>query len=233
MRRPLLAASVCLLSGALITTLIAWLAAATSETDWYHGETTRAAVASDVPPYLRSIFPPPIQVSHRNLRGIAVTESETWCCADPSVLEKKYEWNEGPLRPAVERFAFGLPMRAMYYDMYLCNGGSKQERQDLFAQCRAAAGWRAAQRFPAWFPVASGSFRAMPRAVLPLGFAIDALIFGFTLPVCVLAIGRIRRWRRRRRGWCPACGYNRAGLPCDAKCPECGTLPPPGPEGRS
>ena len=30
---------------------------------------------------------------------------------------------------------------------------------------------------------------------------------------------------RRHLGLCVACGYDRRGLPADAKCPECGTVP--------
>jgi hypothetical protein len=33
--------------------------------------------------------------------------------------------------------------------------------------------------------------------------------------------------RRARASLCPACGYDRAGLPADAVCPECGTPAPP------
>lgn len=33
----------------------------------------------------------------------------------------------------------------------------------------------------------------------------------------------VRRWRRRRRGQCPACGYDRGGLEPSAACPECNT----------
>lgn len=36
----------------------------------------------------------------------------------------------------------------------------------------------------------------------------------------------IRDGRRRRRlGHCPQCGYDRAGLAAEIKCPECGTVP--------
>jgi hypothetical protein len=36
----------------------------------------------------------------------------------------------------------------------------------------------------------------------------------------------IQRWRRRK-GSCAACGYDRAGLAADTKCPECGATAAP------
>jgi len=40
---------------------------------------------------------------------------------------------------------------------------------------------------------------------------------------CWLALGRAARTRRRRRrGQCVRCAYNRRGLPLDSACPECG-----------
>jgi hypothetical protein len=40
-----------------------------------------------------------------------------------------------------------------------------------------------------------------------------------------LAVGLFLRARRRRAHGCCACGYDRRGLPTDAKCPECGAPP--------
>jgi hypothetical protein len=222
----LLVITTCLAAGVAITALIAWLAAMSSNIEWHRAESKRAAISSDVPSYLRTVFPSPIEVSQTDL-GFASSEVEVWCCADPDILNKKYEWNEGPLRPTISRFSFGWPMRAMYYDMFLASGGTRQDRQGLFARCEAVAGWRAIKRFPRWVPLASGGggFRAMPRAVLPIGFAVDALTIGLTLPMLALAFRAFRRWRRQRRGLCTLCGYSRTGLSVDTKCPECGASP--------
>jgi hypothetical protein len=40
-------------------------------------------------------------------------------------------------------------------------------------------------------------------------------------PAVALARGPIRRWHRRRRGSCVACGYNLTGN-VSGVCPECG-----------
>lgn len=37
---------------------------------------------------------------------------------------------------------------------------------------------------------------------------------------------QIRRWNRRRRGCCLACGYNLAGIAAGSGCPECGEAEP-------
>ena len=46
------------------------------------------------------------------------------------------------------------------------------------------------------------------------------VLFG-AYPVTVLLRGPIRRWRRRRQGLCPRCGYNLTGN-VTGVCPECG-----------
>jgi hypothetical protein len=68
---------------------------------------------------------------------------------------------------------------------------------------------------PEWYPI----------GIHPLPFIANTLFYA-ALPMGVwLAIGPVRRWRRRRAGRCPACGYDRAGLAASAVCPECGHAP--------
>jgi hypothetical protein len=51
------------------------------------------------------------------------------------------------------------------------------------------------------------------------GFAVNTVVYATGLLLLAAIPGRIRRWRRRRRGACLACGYASGGL---AVCPECG-----------
>ncbi len=53
-------------------------------------------------------------------------------------------------------------------------------------------------------------------------------VLGAPLGGGLLTLTALRAWQRARRGRCPRCGYDLAGLPCDAPCPECGKGEAPG-----
>jgi hypothetical protein len=63
----------------------------------------------------------------------------------------------------------------------------------------------------AWCSTAGGP----TWALLPLG----------AWPLLGWTVRRARLWRRKRRGWCLACGYDLRGA--HDRCPECGQAPPP------
>jgi len=91
---------------------------------------------------------------------------------------------------------------------------------------------RALLLVPGRSPINASSDR-WPRAWLPsasgLGTGYGHIYLPYWLPILLFAsisgglFWRDRRAERRARvGMCPSCGYSRAGLPLDAKCPECG-----------
>jgi hypothetical protein len=90
--------------------------------------------------------------------------------------------------------------------------GIKTERTDLSTECLDVPGML---RGPL-------GVSQLPIGVHPLPFIANTLFYA-AVPMGVwLALGPLRRWRRRRVGRCERCGYDRAGLTAGTVCPECG-----------
>ncbi len=64
--------------------------------------------------------------------------------------------------------------------------------------------------------------RTMPLMPMLPGLAANTAVYAGAWWLVVFAPGTIRRHRRRRRGACVRCGYDRRGIGADAACPECG-----------
>jgi hypothetical protein len=62
----------------------------------------------------------------------------------------------------------------------------------------------------------------LPVLVMPLGFTLNTLLAAGVLLGVVEGFAFARRRARVRKGRCPSCGYDRAGVAGVAACPECG-----------
>jgi hypothetical protein len=68
--------------------------------------------------------------------------------------------------------------------------------------------------------------RVLPGRILPLGFAVNTMLYAAVAGVALYAPGVIRRGLRRRAGRCLGCGYPLTG---GDRCPECGAPALPSP----
>lgn len=84
-------------------------------------------------------------------------------------------------------------------------------RQSLSAWARSLAWLPACERTPTW----KGNTSTLVR--IPLWIP-------FTMSAAVSVWAWRRHWKRNRHGLCAKCGYDLAGLPDGAACPECGKI---------
>ncbi len=62
----------------------------------------------------------------------------------------------------------------------------------------------------------------LPLLPMPLGFAVNTVLFAAVLWASARGARAWRSSRRRRRGRCANCNYDRTGLAAGVVCPECG-----------
>jgi len=103
---------------------------------------------------------------------------------------------------------YGWPCRSMKYSMF----------DPGVAAGKAVT---TALEVPNWLRV-SGARSNLPVSLLPLGFTLNTLLAAAVILTLTEGAGAWRRRARRRKGRCPGCGYDRAGVAGDAACPECG-----------
>ncbi len=65
----------------------------------------------------------------------------------------------------------------------------------------------------------------IPLSPIPLGFGLNIAVFTTVTIFLWCVPGAVIRWRRKRRGFCVCCGYDRAGISVNTPCPECETVP--------
>jgi hypothetical protein len=62
----------------------------------------------------------------------------------------------------------------------------------------------------------------LPTRIIPHGFTLNTLLAAAVIVTLTEGAGAWRRRARRRKGQCPWCGYDRAGVVGNTACPECG-----------
>lgn len=218
----------CLLFGTLLTLVSAWLPAArslatgTTRRDSrplderagplpYLGASLTKATCAEWLLVLRvdhvreytvplTVGPPAPSPPEETLDGALMT------CAWPLLVRR---FQEGSPAIMLGAEATGWPMRALW-----CEYEYRGLRRDVHGGLELP-GWRSLS------PLGTPERMTLPLRPIWSGLAIDLAFWSAAGVPLVLAPMAIRRLLRRR-GACPGCGYDLAGLPAGAPCSECG-----------
>ncbi len=211
----------CLLIGAVMDFPIAWLLSWRGGTMASGSEELAVAEA----PRARSVerrFGPPFSAMRRDLHSLGLTQYEVE--HSKATLEEiqtsravteSWDTRSGPAVGIATIWHIGVPWRSMQI-LDLGWVGEKAERQAIWwgSTSSIEKGWRFEYPF-------RSHIIGLALQPLPIGFALNTLVYAAGLWGVRYGPGRIRRFNRRRRGLCVTCGYDIAGLP---RCPECGAV---------
>lgn len=134
----------------------------------------------------------------------------------------------GEMRCIYRQERFGFPARCLEHRTFLMQSGDRAAMKSELNRVREVFGWRGGWMMPAWMHtnVQAGP-RFIPMFIEPSGLLVNACFWSVVLWMFISGSrSAMRRWRLRR-GRCPSCGYQLAGISVD-QCPECG-----GPVARS
>lgn len=140
--------------------------------------------------------------------GWAMEELLGWIDDDPLPLQ----WAE-----ARAILATGWPLPCMYstYDQQPSNGYWWFKARDGIKVAPAPAN-------PNHFAPLSPRERVLPMRFVWFPAVVCSMFWALIWAMLLLGPGASRRFARKRRGKCVACGYDRRGIDASARCPECG-----------
>jgi hypothetical protein len=152
-----------------------------------------------------------------------------WAPAESCVQTRQW-WgdtvyaDDGKLTLAMQVERVGLPLRALASTQVLDGRGPRGP--GVFNEVLGLSPWQVGIR-PSWRPlrrIGPTFYHTCILGIRPIwpGLALNTLFYaGLAWGLWQVPLD-IRRRRRRRMNRCVKCGYDRAGIAADAKCPECG-----------
>lgn len=111
--------------------------------------------------------------------------------------------------------SYGYPMKAMWAGTIYTTGKMPEQ-----------IGWFHPKHIDIRMPVVAGGTHSprLPYRIHPAGFLVNTALYASVwvallgAPLALLGV-----WRKRRRGLCPRCAYDLAGVASE-RCPECGRV---------
>lgn len=214
--RRVICAAWWLVGGAVVAVVVAWSCASLQSVPWERGlGEERYDYVFRWPRPVPSTWPPAF--SERRGTAIGVTKL---------IVSGGFVGDAGARRCEIEVWEFGWPFRCLDWESRKVSSGSNMMDAPWLTDENSVLEWSyrhglahpwlkpTPMRYP-WVP-------RLPLRPMSLGFTLDAVFYASLLFAATCVPNATRRGTRRRRGRCPACGYDLRGLQ-HSRCPECGT----------